>query len=119
MSYVTAYIPSRERLTFYGGGPGYDALEYQTVTFILTDGAQISNRLMADSDNSQPTPLKPMGMTVAIIIDCSGRIWLSYVEVLDFFIPLREMYTTILICNHILIPSLKLKQALFKNIVLQ
>jgi len=90
---MTAYIPSRERLTFYGGGPGYNALEYQTVTFILTDGASINNRLTADGGNSQLTPSKPMGMTVAIIIDRSGRIWLSYVKVLVFHYPSqRDIY---------------------------
>ena len=90
---MTAYVPSREHLAFYSGGPGYDALEYQTVTFILTDRAQINNRLTANSNNSQPVPPKPMGMSVAIIIDRSGRVWLSYIKVSVFLYPSqRDVY---------------------------
>ena len=87
MSYITAFVPSRERLTFYSDGPGYDLLEYQTITFILTDWARINNRLTADSDNCEPSPPKPAGMNVAVIIDCTGRVWLSYVQVLLFNYP--------------------------------
>ena len=84
---MTAYVPSRERLTFYGGGAGYDALEYQTITFILTDWARINNRITADIDNCEPPPLQRAGMDVEVIIDRTGRIWLSYVQVSLFLYP--------------------------------
>ena len=84
---MTAYIPPRERLTFYSCGPGYDLYEHQTVTFILTDRAQINNRLTAESDDSQPIPPRSMGMGVAMIIDCRARVWISYVNVSVFLYP--------------------------------